>query len=196
MAFGLGMLAGVVLWPDGADTIDARQQSAETSKVSAAKSQRAAREPTALARTTRPEPSSPRVGPAPQYGAAPTWAATAWDEGARFGRSGEGPARAPHAGRQAAHPNSPYYNAPAYRDAWGATGYRFRPLDTAAHSGANRRYTGNYPVSRQPWEGTAGRRWNDSPADGRPQPKRRGAPQPENRRFPLEMPSGHLYSAR
>jgi hypothetical protein len=166
VAFGLGMLAGVLLWPDSNDSPDSAPQSAEPPRVSTTG---ATRTPVGLRRSYYPP--QPEVSP--------------WNRGGMQGFREE-----------SAFDSPPTYAQPRYPDAPDGSGYRFRPLDTDSGSRSARRYTGNYSSPPRPTGGNSGPRWNEAPTYVQPQPQWRGSPELDNWRHPFQAPPGHLYSAR
>ena len=206
ITFGLGMLAGILLWPNGTDTDDSGQQSVDTTKISATEGRRIPTGPKPRSYTPRAEPALLDRGQMPQYWTGPARHENGSTEWERSGQYGYGPRSGPRRSWGAAFAKdsdtgavlsyAPPYDYPRYPNVQVNTGYRFRPLDAASDSGNGRRYTGNYPRSHHPSGGTAAPRWNESPAYGQPQPRRRIIPAFENQPPYFQLPSGHLYSAR
>jgi hypothetical protein len=206
ITFGLGMLAGILLWSNGTDTHDSGQQSADTPKVSATQGRLIRTGPKPRSYTPWAEPAPLDRGQMPQYGmvpARPENGSTEWERSGQYGywppsdpRRSWGAAFAKASDTGAALSYAPPYDYPMYSNVQVSTGYRFRPLDAASDSGNGRRYTGNYPRSRHPSRRTATPRWNESPAYWQPQPRRRSIPAFENQPPYFQLPSGHLYSAR
>jgi hypothetical protein len=166
VAFGLGMLAGVLLWPDGNDSPDSTRQPVEPPQVSAISETRTPVEPRRSYSPSQPE-------------------AFAWDRGGMQGFRGDPASDFP-----------PAYAQPGYPEVPGGSGYRFRPLDTDADSRSDRRYTGNYSSPPGVSRGSGGPGWNEAPAYVQPQPQWRTPPRYDNRRHRFGAPPGHLYSAR
>ncbi len=183
IAFALGMLAGILLWSNGSDAPDSGHQSVETPKVSATSGQR-------MPSGRRPRSYPPRAesapmdrGQMPQYGMGLARPGNGLNEWERPGQYGYGPSSGP-------------YNSPMYPNVQETTGYRFRPLNAASESDNGRRYTGNYERSPHPSRRTPAPRWNESPAYGQPQPRRRSVPTFENQQPYFQLHSGDFYSAR
>ena len=146
VAFGLGMLAGVLLWPDGNDSPDSAQQYVESPKVATTGETR-----------TPVEPRRSYYPPQPE--------ASPWNRGGMQGLRGVPAFDFPPAYAQSGYPDAPE-----------GSGYRFRPLDTNSGSRSARRYTGNYSSPPRPARGNGGPRWNEAPTYVQPQPQWRTSP--------------------
>jgi len=183
IAFALGMLAGIVLWPNDSDSPDSGQQSVESPKISATSGRRIPTGPKPRSYMPLAEPALLDRGQMPQYGmrlARPENGLNEWERPRQYGYG---------------LPSGPY-NSPMYPNVQESTGYRFRPLNAASESDNGRRYTGNYQTSPHPLGRTAAPRWNESPAYGQQQPRRRSVPTFENQQPYFQLHSGDLYSAR
>ena len=166
VAFGLGMLAGVLLWPDGDNSPDPAQQHVEPAKVATTGVMRQPVEP-------RHSYHLPRREVNPE------------SRGAMQGFRGESAFDFPPAYAQRGYPDAPDH-----------FGYRFRPLDADSDSRSAGRYTGNYSSPPHPSNADGRPRWNEVPAYVQPQPQWRTSPGFDGRQRHVEVPPGHLYSAR
>ena len=197
IAFALGVLAGILFWPDGTDSPEPGKQSDKPPKISASDNRRTGPKPSAYA---------PQAGSVPPYGmrqAGPEYGLNIW-EGS--GQVGYGPASGPQWSWGAEFPNTsrtgavrnyaPSYNNPMYPNIHGRTGYRFRPRNGDSNSDTGRRYTGNYQPSPHTFKGTSAPRWNERPVYGQPQPRRRDVPTYKNQQPSFQIHSGDLYSAQ
>lgn len=206
IAFALGVLAGILFWPDGSDTPDEVQQSVKPSKVLASDGRRMPTGTKSSSYAPQPEFALPYRGQMPPHGkgfAGPDHGLNNWEWS---GQGGYGPRSVPQwswgtefpntSRTGAAHNYAPSYNNPMYPNIHGRTGYRFRPRNGDSDSDTGRRYTGNYQPSPHTFKGTSAPRWNERPVYGQPQPRRRDVPTYKNQQPNFQLHSGDLYSAQ
>ena len=206
IAFAMGMLSGVMLWPSGSDSAGSGRQSTGPTAVASTKVGR-------VKAGLQPGRYADGVGPAMrnqggkrQYGMASSRSqnkTSAWEPVERYG---DRPYSAIHTHRSGAFASihdggvTQGYTAPIQRSTYlgdqRSDGYRFRPLETRSPSDRVRRYTGSYQMPYHPPGGRAIPHWQELPDYSRPQPRRHRAPDFPKREFYLNLPPGDLYTAR
>ena len=196
IAFTLGVLAGVLLWPDDSDSPDSGTQSVKSPKISATDGRRVP--------TVQNQQSSKSFA---EYGSRPAGSAYGLNDreqpgryryGLPSGNPGIWGAGIPYTPDTGTVGNYGYHNSdPLYPNIRDRAGYRFRPLTGESDSDNARRYTGDFHTPPLGFYGNAAPRWNETPTYGQPQPRRRNyAPGYENQQPYYRPRPSDLYSAR